>query len=197
MIHVDLQPEPDDFDSRVCQPGQRALAAGVKELPPYWRECIPALRERYRNVCAYLCVYIPRGSGAVSVDHLAPKSKRRELAYEWSNYRLVCSLMNARKRDFEDVLDPVEIPHGWFVLDLTFMQVLPSPALDPATRARVQATIDRLKLNDDECRAARDQWLACYWDKGMPFEMLEEMSPFVARELRRQGFILAVPPPQQ
>jgi hypothetical protein len=190
VIHVDLQPEPEDFDARVRQPGLRAVAEEVKELPPYWRACLPAMRERYRGICAYLCVYVPRATGAASVDHLAPKSKRRELAYEWSNYRFVCSLMNARKRDFEDVLDPMEIPDGWFILELSFVQVLPNPELDAPTRARMQATIDRLKLNDEECRAARAEDLDWYWAGRMAFEMLEERSPFVARELRRQGLVL-------
>jgi hypothetical protein len=186
VIHVELQPEPDDFDARVRQPGLRALAAGAKELPPHWRHSIPELRKRYRSICAYLCIYVPRGTGAASVDHLAPKSRRREIAYEWSNYRFVCSLMNARKRDFEDVLDPMEVPDGWFTLDLSFLQVLPSATLDEPTRLRVQATIDRLKLNDEECLAARGEDLDWYWSGGMSFEMLEEKSPFVAKELQRQ-----------
>jgi hypothetical protein len=91
VIHVDLQPEPPTFDELVRKPGQRALAERREELTPYWRACLPDLHERYRGICAYLCVMIPRGTGARSVDHLAPKSKRRELAYEWDNYRLVCS----------------------------------------------------------------------------------------------------------
>ena len=100
MIHVDLQPEPDDFDKNVRKPGLAAVAAGKDPLPPLWRACLPDLHERYRGICAYLCVLIPRGTGARSIDHLAPKSKRRDLTYEWSNYRLVALLMNARKRDF-------------------------------------------------------------------------------------------------
>lgn len=186
MIHVDLQPEPETFDARVRQPGLRALAEGVEELPPCWRDCLDDLRECYRGICAYLCVIIPRGTGARSVDHVAPKSRRRELAYEWSNYRFVCSLMNARKRDFEDVLDPMEIPDGWFVLELSFLQVLPSQGLDPATYERVQATIDRLRLNDDECIAAREQYYDAYLAGGIKLEWLEAWSPFVAREVVRQ-----------
>lgn len=119
MIHVALQPEPERFDALVRQPGSRALAANVEHLPPYWRECLDDLRRSYRSICAYLCVIVPPGTGAGSVDHFAPKSKHRELAYEWSNYRFVGALMNVRKRDFEDVLDPMEIPDGWFILELS------------------------------------------------------------------------------
>ncbi|WP_437767795.1 hypothetical protein WMF27_17135 [Sorangium sp. So ce281] len=128
VIHVHLQPEPARFDALVRQPGLRALTANLEPLPPTWRECLDDLRDSYRSICAYLCVLVPRGTGARSVDHVAPKSKRRELAYEWSNYRFVCSLMNARKRDFDDVLDPMEIPDGWFVLEMSFLQVLATSA---------------------------------------------------------------------
>lgn len=185
MIHVEPQPEPPSFDELVRQPGLRALAAAKEELPPHWRACLDDLHERYRGICAYLCVLIPRATGARSVDHVTPKSRRRDLAYEWSNYRLVCSLMNARKRDFEDVLDPFEIPDGWFVLELSFLQVMPSSSLDPATRARVQATIDRLRLNDQECIAARALYYDRYAEGELPAELLQEWSPFVAREALR------------
>lgn len=63
--------------------------------------------------------------------------------------------MNARKRDFEDVLDPFEIEDGWFVLDLSMLQIKPAEHLDAAMRARVEATIERLGLNDQECIDAR------------------------------------------
>jgi len=182
VIHVDPQPEPPGFDERVRQPGQRALAEGKEELPPLWRACLPDLYERYRGICAYLSVIIPRGTGARSVDHLAPKSKHRDRAYEWSNYRLVSALMNARKRDFEDVLDPFEIPDGWFVLELSFLQVMPSPSLDEATRSAVQATIDRLGLNDEECIAARALYYQPYVEGELSAEQLRAWSPFVARE---------------
>ena len=185
MIHVDLQPEPSDFDERVRQPGRRALAEGTRPLPPYWRECLPQLYERYRGICAYLCIRIPRGTGARSVDHLLPKSKRPDRAYEWDNYRLASALMNARKHDFEDVLDPFEIPDGWFVLELSFLQVMPSPSLDPATRAKVQATIDRLGLNDKECTDARVEVYELYRE-GATLEQLAYLSPFIAQEVARQ-----------
>jgi hypothetical protein len=183
VIHVDPQPEPPAFDARVRQPGQRVLAEGRDVLPPLWQACLPDLYERYRGVCAYLCVYIPRATGARSVDHFVPKSRRRDLAYEWTNYRLACSLMNSRKRDFDDVLDPFEIRDGWFVLELSFLQVMPAPSLDGPTRAQVQATIDRLGLNDKECIAARAQHYQPYVEGQLTFELLSEWSPFVARQV--------------
>jgi hypothetical protein len=38
--------------------------------------------------------------------------------------------MNACKREFPDVLDPVDVQDGWFELDL--MDVKPADSLDPA-----------------------------------------------------------------
>ncbi len=70
-----------------------------------WR-CLNELYSLYNGICAYACVLIPPVTGGRSVEHFAPKMKHPDYAYEWKNYRLVCSLMNSRKRDFEDVLDP-------------------------------------------------------------------------------------------
>lgn len=191
MIHVDRQPEPSDFGSKVRQPGRAWLAANPDaepaEWPPHWRKCLGDLLDRYGRVCAYLCIRIPHGVGASSVDHLAPKSKHKDQAYEWGNYRLVCLRMNSRKSAFEDVLDPFEIDDGWFVLDLTALQVMPASHLPSELREQVQATIDRLRLNDKECRDARamyyDEYVAGHCNR----DFLRRWSPFVAMELDRQG----------
>ncbi|MFY9820868.1 MAG: hypothetical protein WAM82_05765 [Thermoanaerobaculia bacterium] len=187
MIRVQPQPEPDDFDAKVRQPGLRALTEGAGDPPPLWRDCALQLWEAYRGICSYLCVLIPRGTALRSVDHFLAKSQRRDQIYEWSNYRLACSLMNSRKREFEDVLDPFEVEAGWFVLEFSFLQILTNPNLDAATQARVQATIDRLKLNDNECLQARATYYEPYRRGLLAFEMLEWWSPFVAAELKRQG----------
>ena len=123
MIPVTPAPEPAAFDGKVRQPGLRAIAelAGEQptppriagqpyapiaasrdaipagKFPPYWREMLDDLMDSYHRICAYLCLYIPRGTGAPSVDHVVAKSKRWDRVYEWSNYRLASSLMNARK----------------------------------------------------------------------------------------------------
>ncbi len=187
MIPVHPQSEPADFDSKVRQPGARALAAGADDPPPLWRDCALQLWEAYHGVCSYLCILIHRGTALRSVDHFQAKSKRRDLIYEWSNYRLACSLMNSRKREFEDVLDPFKVEDGWFILEFSFLQILPNSELDTAMRVRVQATIDRLKLNDNECLQARATYYEPYRQGLLPFEVLERWSPFVAAELKRQG----------
>lgn len=187
MIRVQRHPEPEDFDEKIRQPGLRALSQGAAVPPPLWRECLQQLWDAYGGICAYLGIFIQPGVGARSVDHFIPKSRRPDLLYEWANYRLACSLMNSRKHQFEDVLDPFEVEDGWFSLDLSFLQVLPNPTLDELTRVRVQATIDRLDLNDSECIQARTKEYDAYLNDDLPFRLLEKWSPFVAMELKRQG----------
>jgi hypothetical protein len=119
---------------------------------------------------------------------MAAKSKAWDQVYEWMNYRLACSLVNARKNNFGDVLDPFLIEDDWFELELVGFQVKPARRLDGETRAQVQATIDRLKLND--FTASRERDAINYWENGVPFKILTDESPFVARELRRQGRLL-------
>lgn len=187
MIHVEPQPEPPDFDGLVRKPGLEALAQGQSPLPPYWRHCLKDLHRVYRGICAYLCIWIPPGTGARSADHFVAKSSHPELAYEWSNYRLVTQLMNSRKGAFQEVLDPFEIPNGWFVLELLFLQVLPNPELGETIRAKVQTTIDRLRLNDTECLSARASYYDDYLSGDVSFRFLEKRCPFVAIELKRQG----------
>lgn len=64
MIPVAPQPEPNDFDVKVRQPGSAWLAKkGLTaiaplptetEPPPYWRACLDELHRSYGGICAYL-----------------------------------------------------------------------------------------------------------------------------------------------
>ena len=189
MIHVTPKDEPPDFDQRVRQPGMRAVERGDEPLPDYWRRCLDDLHRLYEGICAYACVYIPKVTGGRSVEHFAPKRKHPQYAYEWSNYRLVCCVMNSRKRDFEDVLDPFEILDGWFHLQLTTMKVVPNDSLTPEIIKPVEDTIKRLKLNDPDCIEARSNYYEEYISREdpLPFRLLKKWSPFVAMEVERQG----------
>lgn len=186
MIKVEPRPEPDSFDAQVRKPGQKALDEGRDPLPTHWRRCLAQLWTAYDGICAYSCFFIPRVVGASTVEHFAPKSGKRELAYEWSNYRLVCALLNSRKRDFADVLDPFEIEDGWFELEFLFMQVRPAESLTDVIRKQVEETIQRLKLNDQECTAERARWYED-WRKGeITAAYMERHAPFIYREAVRQ-----------
>ena len=204
MIRVVPACEPGDFDEVVRQPGRRALekladkdysgskdAIPASEFPPLWRKSLDDLLTSYNRICSYLCLYIPRGTGARSVDHMLPKSRNWDQAYEWTNYRLACSLMNARKGAVASVLDPFEIEDGWFALELVDFQVAPGEGLVSGVAEAVKGTIERLRLNDLECCKAREEYAQAYWDGDVAFDYLRRHAPFLARELRRQHRLLA------
>jgi hypothetical protein len=53
----------------------------------------------------------------------------------------------------------------------------------------VQATIDRLGLNDEECVGARALYYQPFVEGQLSPELLMEWSPFVAREVLRAGCV--------
>jgi hypothetical protein len=213
MIPVTPAPPPEGFEAAVREPGLRALAELVGEPPPkrrragrsfkkiadrredippdkltpYWTNALDDLLTAYQRICAYSCFRIHPVTGARSVDHMAPKSRAWDRVYEWSNYRLACVLLNARKRDFTDVLDPCEVQDGWFELDPVGFLVLVAKGLPATTTQRVDSTIIRLGLNDPPFTDARERDWSNYIDGHVSFAVLLEESPFVAREFLRQG----------
>lgn len=198
MIPVAAKPEPSDFDARVRQPGLAWLAAnGIplnKKLPPktllgaYWRRCLDDLHTSYGGICSYLCVFVERCTGGVSVDHLVPKSRRAGLAYEWSNYRLACMAMNAAKRDYEDVLDPFSLAPETFHLELVTGRIFPNPALTGAAASAAKDCVDRLGLDEPEPRRMRVRHFQDYLAHRST-DFLRRYSPFVWYEANRQGLL--------
>ena len=165
MIPVSPQPEPKDFDRKVRQKGlrflkskridpKRRLPKGLR-LSPYWCGCIEELRALYGGVCAYLAVFMEPVTGADSIDHFVPKSRNPGLAYEWDNYRLACSRMNARKGDRTGILDPFQLKTGWFRLELVSGRIYPNSHLPLSLREKIQGTIERLGLDDTANRELR------------------------------------------
>ncbi|MBI3147694.1 MAG: hypothetical protein HYZ17_04200 [Betaproteobacteria bacterium] len=200
MISVVPQPEPADFDAKVRQPGNAWLAgrgiAMYAPLPkgtdphPYWRECLDELHRSHGGICAYLAVYIERATGAASVDHFVAKSALAGNTYEWSNYRLACLAMNARKRAFDDVLDPFALPPDVFHLELVTGRIYVNPGLTKNQLGiDAQATIDRLKLDSGVNREMRARHFDEYLMQDCSAGLLARYSPFVWAELQRQGAI--------
>ena len=212
MIRVHMAPEPEDFHAKVRQPGLGAIAELVgdrpahartgrprnkvadhpedipaSKFPDYWTRALEDLLTGYNRVCAWLCLYIPRGTGAPSVDHMVPKSMSWDKVYEWDNYRLACSLLNARRGLICDVLDPFEVEDGWIELDLVEFQVVASPGLQEPVRMRVEKTIRLLKLNASDCCIARRAYATEYEAGHISHDYLRRHAPFVARELERQN----------
>ncbi|MDO8948367.1 MAG: hypothetical protein Q7U88_14615 [Desulfocapsaceae bacterium] len=199
MIHVAAQPEPSLFDTEVRQKGlawlQKKKIALDQPLPPnttiepYWRHCLDEMHSSYNGCCAYLAVFVERVTGGGSVDHFVAKSQRADLAYEWSNYRLACSRMNSRKRDYDDVLDPFEVGVGWFHLEPITGRIYPNPELSSEQRGAVQATIDRLGLDDPGNREMRARHYQEYREGFFNADFLRKRSPFVWDEAQRQGLL--------
>lgn len=214
MIRVSPAPKPATFDRLVRDPGLSAIAELVGEplaikrkgpkrakvaekrediplekFPTFWREATNDLLAAYGRICAYACLYIPPVTGSATVDHWAPKSRRWDRVYEWDNYRLACSIMNARKREFGDVIDPFEVTEGLFELDLVALKARPGPAA-LGREAEVVATITRLGLDGPDYKTALEDYYHEYIEKRIQLGHLERQAPFLARELRRQGKLL-------
>ncbi|MBQ6657252.1 MAG: hypothetical protein IJM64_08225 [Ottowia sp.] len=198
MIAVQQQPEPPDFDTKVRQKGVAWMRArGIADNQPlpkgthlkeYWRECKPDVYERYGRCCAYLAVY-KEDIGDVTIDHFIPKSLCPDLAYEWSNYRLASALINARKGQSRNVLDPFAVQNGWFHLELVTGHIYPNPALDTPTLTEVQATIARLKLDNANYCGIRKKHFLMYLLGDISETHLKTYSPFVWSEANRQGLL--------
>ncbi len=105
-----------------------------------------------------MSVYIEPVVGGASVDHMVPKSAAWDKVYEWSNYRLACPMMNSRKGAVSFVLDPFEIEDGWFTLELVRFQVMPGAGLAASVMSGVGDCINRLRLNDRDCRSLREDY---------------------------------------
>jgi uncharacterized protein (TIGR02646 family) len=199
LIPVAPQPEPADFDKNVRKPGLKWIAKsgldllkpipGGTKIPSYWTKNLPELRRVYGGICAYVCVYIELVTGSPSVEHFVPKSKALNQAYEWDNYRLACTKINSRKRDFLDVLDPFTLAVGWFELNLLDGSIFPNTALTALQRKKVQQTIDRLKLDDAECRELRLAYFNDFLAKEISGAYFKKRSPFVWLEAQRQGML--------
>lgn len=159
------------------------------ELTKYWVKFLDDLHEAYNGICAYLAVHIELVTGAATVDHFAPQSLSPGLAYEWHNDRLACLMMNSRKRQHLDVLDPFNVQNGWFQLNLVTGQILPNRALSPQLQQQVRDTIARLKLDSPGNRAMRVRHFMDYTNNLYPSDHLKRYSPFVWMEANRQGLL--------
>ena len=161
----------------------------------YWRDIHDDLLSSYQYVCSYSGSWtkarIP-GDSAIcdsSVDHFKPKSKYPYLAYEWTNYRLARARLNNYKGTHEDVLDPFQLPNGWFIIDFLSFLIIPNQALSRRNRTKTQRTIDRLRLNDDDDYVGeRIAVIRSYCRGEASPDLLSRRWPFIAREMIVQDF---------
>jgi hypothetical protein len=191
MMHIDLKPEPADFQQKVGNPGRAFLQSTPQpknwKHKEYWTEVLNDLYECYNGVCAYSAHWIPPDCGATTVDHFRPKKLAPELAYEWSNYRLCSLAMNRNKGTSEGIIDPCEVQAGWFKMDFPSLLVLAGDSLTDSDAQRVDRTINCLKLNAEPSIKARYGFLCDYMANHRDFYSLSHNAPFLASELERQG----------
>lgn len=205
MIPVKPQLEPTIFNQKVRIPGNnylRKIAQAQNTSTPklkskewthhdYWGCVRVDMYDLYKGICAYSAHWIPRSSNP-NVDHFIAKSADPWLAYEWTNYRLACPLVNIHKKDYPDVLDPFSIQEKWFFLEFPSLIVKPNPDLPREVHEKVQCTICRLKLNEDEAFIDdRNAWLERYCLTGN-FNQLKRDAPFIAYELERQNLVTEI-----
>ncbi|MFM7202629.1 MAG: hypothetical protein ACKO6N_17730 [Myxococcota bacterium] len=213
MIPIVLAAEPRGFDQEIRQPGlsaidelvgrdprvkrqgpHRAKIADVEskipadKFPPFWRKALDDMMEVYDRRCAYLAMFIEE-TGNPTVDHVIPKSLAWDKVYEWSNYRLCTGIVNSKKGELLNLVDPIHSEVGWFALDLKSFQVVRGPSAPPDQLTRIDATLPLLNLR--ECCTQRKHYIEDYHlgpgNKGIDLSYLERRAPFIASELRRQG----------
>jgi hypothetical protein len=129
----------------------------------YWTRVAEDLRTSYRSICAYSAQWIPRREGVPSVDHYVPKSHA-----------------------YRDVLDPFTIAVDSFVLSFPDLLLQPNATLSAESALAVDASIKRLRLNDENSIKSRLDWLLPYCQNVYPFDHVRQRAPFIAYELERQ-----------
>jgi hypothetical protein len=193
VIRVEPSLEPDDFDGLVRQPGLKFLSTVPEDQKinwrrrEYWRKSIGALHERYGGICAYTCHYVPLDTGGNTVEHFIPRSLRRELAYEWNNFRFVCGLMNGRKSNHQDVVDPFLVLENMFELDFPSLQIRPGPNLRGKIQTLAKSTITRLGLNKERNIRARTKYVTDLRDRRVSAAYVASHAPFISSEIDRLG----------
>ena len=193
MIGVQQANEPNQFNASVRTPGMAYLASLLPHQRPdfrnrnYWKTILRDLHAAYGGICAYTCHWMAYDVGSDTVEHFRPKSAYPNLAYEWTNYRLVCSRMNARKGRFEDVIDPFDVTPGMFTLHFPSLNVVTGSNLTNTQRTLVETTIRRLRLNDPRSIDTRQEYVKSYLAKHISAAYLRDKAPFLMSELVRQS----------
>ncbi|MBI2425401.1 MAG: hypothetical protein HYV27_21425 [Candidatus Hydrogenedentes bacterium] len=187
MICVEKVSEPEQFDVEVRKKGGVWLADHpTGRVPPYWRPFLPALSKGFKQLCGYSAMYTPSGT----VDHYVDIKERRELAYEWDNYRFASELLNSMKgckgKDGSKVFDPYEVNDGWFEIILPSLQLIVTDSVPPELREQAMYTLERLHLRDDErIIRQRRHWIEEYKNSG-DIGVLERNAPLLARAVTKR-----------
>jgi hypothetical protein len=149
VIPVAKVPKPAGYD-KIKAGGDAWLKANpaAKRPKDLWSPFLPELAEGFAHLCGYAAMLDPTGG---TVDHYLSWKSYRHLAYEWSNFRFVSSILNSSKRTADDtVLDPYLVKSGWFEIILPSLQMRVTDKVPAAHQAAAAFTLKRLKLGDGE-----------------------------------------------
>lgn len=174
MLHLTLKPEPENFDANVRQPGLKWISThpNSNKYPDYWGQIRGDLCHAYNYICAYTGMRVTSGV----VEHAKPKSKYKNLVYEWSNYRYADPTVNSTKKDKVCPVDPTEINDGDICLDPFTGEVFPRTGLPKEYADKLEQTIKILGLNKVQFKEARLLYIKMYLTQNSE---LAELAPFV------------------
>ena len=186
------------YEIKVRIPGEEFLASNPEPTRAdfnrndYWKEIHDEMYDAYAGICMYCASWTPRTPrGAslqqTSIDHFLPKSKYPALAYDWSNFRLCRSDINARKGRDVLVPDPLGIRNAWFVIDFTTWRVGPSGSAPIYIKNRIRTAFVILGLNEDPYIEERETVAAIYVHRPLERDQLSVLYPFLISELTRQS----------
>ena len=174
MLRLKLKPEPENFDADVRKPGLKWISEhpNSTNYHDYWGRIRNDLRHAYNSICAYTGLYVASGV----VEHAKPKSKYKNLVYEWSNYRYADPAVNSTKKDKVCPVDPTEINNGDICLDPFTGEVFPRTGLSAEYADKLEQTIKILGLNKVQFKEARLLYIKMYLSSRTA---LAELAPFV------------------
>jgi hypothetical protein len=191
LIRVAQKAEYPGFNSQVRQPGAAFVSACPNPTSEqfrkrnYWTRAAKELHAAYSGICAYTAIYLPEQG---SVDHFIPKTVNPALAYEWSNYRLASGRVNSCKGSQTNILDPFDVDSDWFELDIPSCLLRAKAGLPNDLRARINTTINSLRLNDDDYYVQERCNILIDYAKGeISLNFLNRRYPFLAKEVVRQN----------
>jgi hypothetical protein len=191
LIRVAQKPEYPGFNSQVRLPGAAFLSSCPNPTSEqfrkknYWSRAAKELHAAYSGICAYTATYLPEQG---SVDHFVPKTVDPTLAYEWGNYRLASGRVNSCKGNQTNILDPFNVDSDWFEMAIPSCLLKVKSGLPGDLRGQINATINSLRLNDDDYYVQeRCNILIAYAKAEISINFLTRRYPFLAKEVVRQN----------
>jgi hypothetical protein len=192
VIRIEPPNEPGRFDEKCRRPGKQWLTSHPEGDPPakFWRLFINDLCRGFHNRCAYSAMWDLNGT----VDHFLSRKNRRDLSYEWSNFRYVSGWLNSSKQALDErVLDPFHVRDDWFEVVLPSLVMRLTKCVPARVRLLAQFTLRRLQLDDgDRVYEQRRIYYEAFKDNGHPISWLEMMAPLVATAVRRERLLAAL-----